>query len=209
MRVRGGLLPALILGLTLLAGAIPPAEGRAARQLSSGVLSARSGDDLPQEVESPAQLDEKIYLPIVMKRCGPGESDNIDDAPTICSGHTLSGQVSEFADEDDVYKILAEAGQQLTISMNGSGGDADLYLYPPGTTDVDTDPWFTRSINPDNNEFIQATLPVGGYWYIDVFSFDGTTNYNVTVTLSGPGAAATTTFNLTGASQVRDRQQGR
>ena len=70
--------------------------------------------------------------------------------------------------------------------MNGSGGDADLYLFPPGTSNVDTDPYTETSQNEDNNEYIQYTVTEGGFWYIDVFSYEGTINYNLTITLSGP-----------------------
>ena len=97
----------------------------------------------------------------------------------------MSGQVSD-ADRDDVYKIWTMANQQLTISMNGSGGDADLFLFPPDTTDVDSDPWAAESAFDGNNEYIQYTVLEGGFWYIDVFSYSGSTNYNVTITLSSP-----------------------
>ena len=133
--------------------------------------------------------DYFVYLPLVSSpSCTPdppGESDNVNDALIVCSGQTVSGQVSDD-DWDDVYKILTMANQQLTISMNGSGGDADLYLFPPNTTDVNTDPYVDFSENDGNDEYIQGTVLEGGFWYIDVFSYEGTTNYNLTITLSGP-----------------------
>jgi hypothetical protein len=134
----------------------------------------------------------------------PGESDNINDALTVCSGQTVTGQVSD-EDWDDVYKILAEENQQLTISMSGTGGDADLYLYAPGTTDIYTDPYSDISNNADNNEYIHGTILIGGYWYIDIYSYEGTTNYNVTITLSGPGSSSTKTivFNRSNQTQYR------
>jgi plastocyanin len=134
----------------------------------------------------------EVYLPLVAKQLcvpsPPGESNNVADALIICSGQTVSGRVSDPDDLDDVYKIMATAGQQMTISMSGTGGDADLYLYPPGTTDVTTDPWVDSSENSGNSEFIQGTVQVGGYWYIDVFEYeyDVYTDYDLTVTLSGP-----------------------
>jgi len=145
------------------------------------------------ELNAEPDADYYIYLPLISGRpkpssCTPdppGESDNINDALTVCSGQTVSGQVSDD-DWDDVYKILTVANQQLTLSMNGSGGDADLYLFPPGTSNVDTDPYTETSQNEDNNEYIQYTVTEGGFWYIDVFSYEGTINYNLTITLSGP-----------------------
>jgi hypothetical protein len=157
-----------------------------------------------------------VYLPLVMRRWPPsscipdppGESDNVNDALTVCSGQTVSGQVSDD-DLDDVYKILTVANQQLTISMNGSGGDADLYLYPPGTTDVNTDPYSDVSDNYDNNEYLAGTVLVGGFWYIDVYSYEGTTNYNVTITLSGPAVAETKTFSFGKDNKAHNSRQNK
>ncbi len=138
-----------------------------------------------------------VYLPIVVTGASngsvptdcipdpPGESDNIADALTVCSGQTVSGQVDDL-DFDDVFKISVEPGQQLTVSMDGSGGDADLYLYPPGATDVMTDIPYAASISLGHSESIQVTIPAGGYWYVDVYSFSGTTDYVVTISLSSP-----------------------
>jgi hypothetical protein len=153
-------------------------------------------------------------LPIILSSfcsaSGPGDPDNVADALTITSGQTVSGKVSG-CDWDDVYKIWTVAYQQLTISMNGTGfdgpGDADLYLYPPSTTDIYTDPYAARSAGYDNNEFIQGTVQVGGYWYIDVFDCcegDGGTNYNLTATLSGPGATGANAFDLPESDHLRD-----
>lgn len=119
--------------------------------------------------------------------CTPGaagDSDNVADAITICSGQTVSGQVSA-SDLDDVYQISATAGQQLTISMTGSGGDADLYLFPPGSTDVTSNSYSAYSTTDgSSNESIQVTLLATGTWYIDVYSYSGTTNYSLVATLN-------------------------
>ena len=149
----------------------------------------------PCEMTSPPSTG-LTYLPFLMKSgttppppCTPdpaGDSNNVADALTICSGQTVSGQVSRTSDMDDVYKILVQAGQQLTISMNGTGGDADLYLYPPETTDINVDAWVENSINLNNNESIQTVVAASGLWYIDVRSFSGSTAYNLTVTIANP-----------------------
>lgn len=173
-------------------------------------------DDLRIYTCSAGGTGAVIYLPIVLRTdakptaCVPdpsGDSDNIGDALIVCSGQTVSGQVSG-SDLDDVYKIFIEYGQTLTLSMNGTGGDADLFLYYPDATDVNTDVPAAYSINVGNDEFIQGTVSgASAYWYIDVFSFSGTTNYNLTITLSGTGTSATKTFSVDGADQVQDRNR--
>jgi hypothetical protein len=154
--------------------------------LSIGRTRVQASGEPNAELENASS----VYLPLVNYTCTPdppGESDNIYFPLTVCSGQTVSGQVSEVdEDKDDVYKILSKANQKLTISMNGSGGDADLFLFPPGTTDMDSDPWAAASGSGGNTEFIQYTVLEGGFWYIDVYSYSGTTNYNLTITLSSP-----------------------
>lgn len=226
MRVRSILLPVFLVGIILIVGTLLLSKGQAvyaARQLPSGQLSPNSGGNLHQGISNPARLDSTVllnvtetytvHLPFITQAeppsCTPdppGESDNISDALIVCSGQTVSGQVSD-SDWDDVYKILAVANQQLTVSMNGTGGDADLYIYPPGTTDIYADPYVDSSDNPGNDEFTSGVVLTGGFWYIDVFSYEGTTDYNVKITLTGPTVNETKTFDLTGANQVHDRQQ--
>lgn len=143
------------------------------------------------EINGPSSV---VYLPLVIGSgtpvtCTPspvGDSDNVSDALTICSGQAVSGQVNDSTDSDDVYKILVQSGQHINITMSGTGGDADLYLYPPSTTDVFTDPFAAYSWNLGNTETINGTLITSGYWYVDVYSYDGTTDFIFTVTLSSP-----------------------
>lgn len=145
------------------------------------------------QIGPPPDFIDAVYLPLVVRISGssppatctpaaPGESDGFSDARTVCSGQTVTGQVNASSDFDDVYKIAATAGQQLTLTLSGSGGDADLYLYSPGTTNFSNPA--AASAQDGNNEFIQMTLSTAGTWYIDVFAFSGTTSYKLTVTVS-------------------------
>ncbi|MCB0194580.1 MAG: trypsin-like serine protease [Anaerolineae bacterium] len=140
----------------------------------------------------PPVLTEAVYLPIILRAYSsaptactpttPGESDSFADALIVCAGQTVTGQVNASSDADDVYKIAVAAGRQLTLTLSGTGGDADLYLYAPGTTNFSTPAAF--SAHNGNNEFIQRTLSTAGGWYIDVNAFDGVTNYNLTINIS-------------------------
>jgi len=162
---------------------------------TSGAWGATDPDALDQYDLNLDGIVNILDLMIVASQLGdtPGvDSDNVDDAIAISSGQTVSGQVSAD-DTDDVFSISASAGQMITIEMAGTGtGDADLYLYPPGTTDVASDPWEAVSENIGNDEFIEIALSEAGDWYVDVFHFEGEpVDYSVTVTLSTAVAGAT------------------
>lgn len=147
---------------------------------------------ITSQIGPPPVLTGAVYLPLVVRTSGsapstctptiPGESDGFADALLVCSGQTITGQVNAWSDFDDVYKIAVTAGQQLTLTLSGAGGDADLYLYPPGTTNF-SNPAAASELD-GNNEFIQMTLSTAGQWYIDVYAYDGTTNYNLAITVS-------------------------
>lgn len=110
----------------------------------------------------------------------------MDDARILCSGQTVTGRVDD-TDWDDVYKLWVEAGQHLTISMSGTGGEADLYLYPPGTTDVNVDEPADSSTDWGNDELIEYDVSKTGYWYVDIYDYDvgdGGTDYAVATTIS-------------------------
>ncbi|MBN1537623.1 MAG: trypsin-like serine protease [Anaerolineales bacterium] len=143
------------------------------------------------------EVQNPVYLPLTIYATGgsgeiciadpPGESDNIPDALIICSGDTIYGTTSYPDDLDDVYKIYIQSGKKITISMSGNGGDSDLYLFPPGADDVETDEWYRRSTNSGNSEYISVTVNETGYWYVDIFRYQqsatSATNYQITVTI--------------------------
>jgi hypothetical protein len=149
-------------------------------------------------VETPGG-STRLFLSLLSNKSAPdnssctpgpaGESNNVADAITICSGQSVTGRVSSD-DRDDVYRIFGEEGQQILLALQGTGGDADLYLYAPNISDINADAYHTRSVAEGNTEFIQITLPTPGYWIVDVYAYSGTTDYTLTATLLAPGSAA-------------------
>jgi vibriolysin len=83
---------------------------------------------------------------------------------------------------DGVFKINLASGDKVVITLTGTGGDVDLYLFPPGSTTVASGAT-ASSVQEGNNEQISITIPSTGEWYIDVYSFSGSTNYTLTVTV--------------------------
>lgn len=90
------------------------------------------------------------------------------------------GTVNESTDTDDVYWINANAGDVIEARLShdyssGGWGDVDLFLFGPGTTDVDTDPVLDFSVeNRVNRDYIRFTVPPGGggQYYVDVYTAD-------------------------------------
>lgn len=142
--------------------------------------------------QNPAYLPWVIINSAASGACVPdpaGDSNNISDALIICNGQIINGTTLHSNDADDVYKIYALNGSTITITMTGSGGNSDLYLFPPDTNDVNSDYWYYRSTNEGNNEFISQILNETGYWYVDIYSkLSSTTitNYQITVTITSP-----------------------
>ena len=130
------------------------------------------------------------YLPLLMARsanepCTPqaGESDTFQDALRFCSGQTVSGEVNDTNDFDDVYAIYAAAGTVLELTLNGNGGDADLFLYHPNSTDIVADPWVAASARDGSNESLRFLIPETGLWLIDVYAYEGSISYALTATV--------------------------
>ena len=142
----------------------------------------------------------KVYLPLAQNNSGgtpssnctpspSGDSDNITDALTICSGQHVTGQVDSFNDPDDVYKIMINSGQKLTITLTGNGNsvsDIDLYLYTPDTTDIYTQPAWRASANLGNDELISDIVNLSGFWYVDVSAYWETINYTLEAVITNP-----------------------
>ncbi|HXF63613.1 MAG TPA: PPC domain-containing protein, partial [Caldilineaceae bacterium] len=115
------------------------------------------------------------------------ESANVADAVLVCPGQVIATQwVDAATDGDDVYRIYLEAGDTISLELAGEDGDADLYLYAPGTANVEVDPWAAFSNGDLSEERITYRVTSPGYWLIDVYAFDGAIAYVLRVEVT-PG----------------------
>lgn len=192
--------PGSITPITVTASGIStePSAGSPIRAIISVTAWLESDPGRADEVVDIVKIPV-IYLPVVHKNyfnCVPDPtsepnndgSDNIADALEVCPGQAVTGRISKQNDRDDMYKIFAQAGQRLTISLSGTpSSDADLFLYPPGTLDLAPNPPFVASSRGNtSDELIRYTVESTDFWYVRVFAFSGNIDYNLTVTVSGP-----------------------
>lgn len=128
----------------------------------------------------------KGYFPFASNEIfDPFESNDIGDAVLIKLNQIVNGTISQ-EDKDDVFAIEMEAGQTIQVTLSGEGGDADLYLYPPSATTVKLEEGHVQfSQNDNNDELIVYNINESGSWYINVFSFEGETAFQLTVSIKG------------------------
>jgi subtilisin family serine protease/fibronectin type 3 domain-containing protein len=110
-----------------------------------------------------------------------------DDVPGVpFPGWRLRHQdrASEVSDLDDVYRVYLRAGERLEVELTGLNdegpADFDLYLFDPATDTVDN--WehiLAGSEEFGSNEQFTFTAVVEGFYYIDVFAYQGAGSYEL------------------------------
>ncbi|HEU4323380.1 MAG TPA: VWA domain-containing protein [Roseiflexaceae bacterium] len=128
-----------------------------------------------------------VLLPQVQKAdpCQPanGESNTIADALTACFNKPNNGSVSTSGDRYDVYKITLPTNNTTRIVLTGTGGDADLYLYPPTATAIDGR-YLARSYLPGTNEQISYQPGQTAMHYVVIHAYARSTNYTLTISFA-------------------------
>lgn len=138
----------------------------------SGTITAASGSVADSDVNDP----NAAYAP----------NDDIATAQSIGNPATVGGYVNQpgfgatgpsrvAGDANDVYRVTLAAGQVITLTIGDiSTGDVDLFLFDgAGTTLVDS------SEGVGVTETI--TVTTAGSYLINVYAFDGATNYILTI----------------------------
>ncbi|MBS3956261.1 MAG: cell wall-binding repeat-containing protein [Clostridiales bacterium] len=108
---------------------------------------------------------------------------------------SVTGQLDRGTEPDHVYAIEVAGGQRLSVAMSATGGDADVFLFGPGATDVTTDTPVAGAATPDNPEFLFYDVPLGagGTYYLNVWAASGSPLYELSATVAptpAPGAEA-------------------
>jgi len=102
------------------------------------------------------------------------------------SSGTINNTLNASTDLDDVYHRTLSAGDILIATINGAAGTTfDLFLFPPGSTDVNSDYDVADTLKVDTGGYpyeVRYMVPpgAGGIYYLDVFTFAGSGTYSVT-----------------------------
>ena len=101
----------------------------------------------------------------------PGGNDPIND--TLSNISVTKGQWQRYT------QVLPAGYADMTISISGGSGDADLYIRKGAQSTTST--FDCRPYKNGNNESCNFTNPGAGTWYIDIYGYS--TSSGITLTL--------------------------
>lgn len=108
-----------------------------------------------------------------------------DDIPgTPFFGESVTNQLNDKSDANDVYSLELNAGDNVNISLTGDNGtDFDLLLYPPDAKTIYTSGnLLAYSENLDTStETITYKVTTSGTYYVNVYAYKGSGSYTLTV----------------------------
>ncbi len=124
-----------------------------------------------------AVLLAAVMLPVGAVPAMGAADDNFPGVPIMAS--PIVGTLDEDTDFDDVFSVYLNAGQSITAALKGPGdADFDLYLYPPGSTDVE-DAGIDASTWRGSVELLNYTAETSGMYYLDVYADSGSGSYTL------------------------------
>lgn len=123
-----------------------------------------------------AVLLAAVMLPVGAVPAMGAADDDFPGVPIMAS--PIVGTLDEDTDFDDVFSVYLNAGQSITAALKGPGdADFDLYLYPPGSTDmaapIDGSTW------KGSVELLNYTAETSGVYYLEVYAYDGSGSYTL------------------------------
>ncbi|MCU0308898.1 MAG: S8 family serine peptidase [Thermoleophilia bacterium] len=121
-----------------------------------------------------------------------------DDDPVLAGGEpplldsgrasaTVRGRVRPVSDPRDDGIVRLAAGEEVVITLSGSGRDADLVVWRPGTPAFRAGPVFARrwvaaaSVRPGVDETLRVRASVPGDYAVEVRAVGGPVEYRLSV----------------------------
>ncbi len=138
----------------------------------------------PTDPAEPNDEPSKTFSPLGL----PAGRDNV----------VINARVSGYRDPRDGYRVVLQAGDTLTVNLNGSPDtDMDLRLWRPKTPTLRRSKVFARtwlaasSFGPRSQEYLTFTAASGGIYVVEVDGGGGRGTYRLQLTRVR-GASTTT-----------------
>lgn len=153
----------------------------------SGTIAAAAGTVADSDVNDP----NAAYAP----NDGFGQWQNIPNPATVGgyvnqAGFGDPGRSETAGDASDLFRVSLAAGQVLTLTVgNVVGGDVDLFLGDEAGNLI------ASSEGVDVTEVI--AVPLAGTYVIEVYAFDGASNYILTLGQAVGGASTAAALSVT------------
>ncbi len=95
----------------------------------------------------------------------------------------IAGALDETTDREDVYAIQLQTGDKFIVTISADAAtDFDMFLFPPGTLNINFDPFLISSRNDAYPDTLIYTIVAGksGLHYLTLHVYAGTGNYTLT-----------------------------
>ncbi|TQV88172.1 trypsin-like serine protease [Aliikangiella coralliicola] len=122
---------------------------------------------------------------------GPGPGNCVENlnanGGTLCNGsnHTISGSQNRTSFQQ-TYTIEVPAGAtNLSFTLTGGTGDADLYVRQGQAPLVDSSSWDCRPFT-SGNESCPTANPTAGTWHVGIVGYSAYSNVKLSVSYTAP-----------------------
>jgi hypothetical protein len=136
-----------------------------------------------------------LITPLVIADSEPNNS--IEEAEVIALGQIISGSLDVTSDEYDYYNISLNADQDVIVDLDGpEDADFDINIYDSGGTHLTG-----STYDLDADEMIKFLPTETDYYFISIWTYDGTGSY--TMSMHVPQTTAKNSYTLTEAIDNR------
>ncbi len=120
-------------------------------------------------------------------------------------GNWINNEQVSSGDVYDYFRFNLTASSDLTMTLTGTSGDADIYLYRDSNNNgnIDRGETLRSSTNDGSSESFSLTGLATGTYYALVRQYIGTTNYTVSLTADAAGETLADARNLGTLSSSR------
>jgi hypothetical protein len=150
--------------------------------LACVLFFAMAGTAVGAEAKAPARVSHVAASSAVYVVAAASD----DDIPGVgAPASPITGTLNADTDWSDVYRVWLNAGQTLSVTLNGVGGtDFDIFLYAPNATSVEVDDSVADSSGDVYPETFDYLAPTSGFYYLEAYAYTGAGAYTMSYTIT-------------------------